>query len=267
MKNFLAISILLAITFISCDKGKTTEETSTETAPMNKVENFSVDSLKVNDSLEIDKNLSVSFKSKVLFFHTVKDKALLDSIFAPEKIHLEEYSRENLTAVLNQKKKEFYDEQKEGLKDWKPDFKQNWNRNSDMNVFSNENDFMTIQYTSDSYTGGAHGYYYETYKVFDLKNKKTVQLTDVATDIDSKIWDKILMDNFLQNDSENGQAEMLLVKEIPLNNNFYFDKEYLYFLYNQYEITAYAAGPVLIKIPFSDIKPFLTAEFIKRQGL
>ena len=75
------------------------------------------------------------------------------------------------------------------------------------------------------------------------------------------------MDNFLKNDTEKKQAEMLLVKEIPLNNNFYFDTEFLYFLYNQYEITAYAAGPVLIKIPLSDIKPLLTKAFIQRQGL
>ena len=45
---------------------------------------------------------------------------------------------------------------------------------------------------------------------------------------------------------------------------FYFDKENLYFLYNQYEITAYAAGPVLIKIPFSDIKLMVKPEFLKR---
>ena len=69
------------------------------------------------------------------------------------------------------------------------------------------------------------------------------------------------MNNFLNGDLENGQAEMLLVKEIPLNNNFYFDQENLYFLYNQYEITAYAAGTVLIKIPFTEIKPLLTPEF------
>jgi hypothetical protein len=72
------------------------------------------------------------------------------------------------------------------------------------------------------------------------------------------------MDNFLKNDAGKGQSEMLLVKEISPNNNFYFDKENLYFLYNQYEITAYAAGPVLIKIPFSDIKLMVKPEFLKR---
>ena len=126
---------------------------------------------------------------------------------------------------------------------------------------------MTIKYSGDGFTGGAHGYYYEFYKVFDLKTKKTLQLADVLFDKNPKIWSKILMDHFLKNDLENGQSEMLLVKEIPLNDNFYFDQDHLYFLYNQYEITAYAAGPVLIKVPFSAIQTILKSEFKKRLGI
>ncbi len=267
MKKVLGISIVLSIALMSCDKGKVSAESSTENEEVNKVVNFSVDSVKVNDSLKIDKNLTVGFQSAVLYFHTLEDKTLLDSIFSVEKIRLDDYSKENLTQALEKKKKEYFEEQKLSLKDFKPDFHQTWNSNSSMKVFSKENDMMTIRYTGDGYTGGAHGYYYEFYKVFDLKNKKTLQLTDVVSETESKIWDKILMDNFLSNDSDKDQAQMLLVKEIPLNNNFYFDKNYLYFLYNQYEITAYAAGPVLIKVSLADIKPFLTAEFIKRQDL
>ena len=136
-----------------------------------------------------------------------------------------------------------------------------------MTIFSNKNDLLTIKYSGDGFTGGAHGYYYEFYKVFDLQTKKTLQLADVLSDKNPKIWSKILMDHFLKNDLENGQSEMLLVKEIPLNDNFYFDQDHLYFLYNQYEITAYAAGPVLIKVPFSAIQTILKSEFKKRLGI
>ncbi|QOW09275.1 DUF3298 domain-containing protein [Kaistella flava (ex Peng et al. 2021)] len=268
MKNFLALSILFSIAFVSCDKTKTSAESLKDKGEqITKADHFSADSIKVNDSLKIDKNLTLHFQSKILAFPTIKNKALLDSIYAPKKIHLADYSKTNLTAALDQKKQEFFDEEKESLKDYKPEFAQNWDNNSHMKVFSKENDFLTIQYTGDGYTGGAHGYYYENYKVFDLKNNKTVHLEDIVSNQDSKIWNPILMDNFTQNDGDKGQVEMLLVNEIPLNNNFYFDKEYLYFLYNQYEITAYAAGTVLIKIPLSDIKPLLADEFIRRQGL
>lgn len=269
MKNLLALSILFSITFISCNKGKNPGENTKETDEqiINKTAHFPLDSIKVNDSLQIVKNLSVGFQSTMLIFPTIKNKTLLDSIYAPQDICLETYSKASLTQALNEKKQEFFKEQKESLVNFKPEFAQNWNNNSDMKLFLRDNGFLTIQYSVDGYTGGAHGFYNETYKVFDLKNNRTVQLTDIVSNEDSKIWNPVLMDNFTHNDGDKGQVEMLLVKQIPLNNNFYFDKENLYFLYNQYEITAYAAGTVLIKIPLSDIKPLLTDEFKSRQNL
>lgn len=269
MKNFAVLSLLILFFTLSCNKEKRTAETLPETPKkeLPAVEKFTVDSIKVEDSLKIDKNLTVEFKSKLLFFPQIKDKALLDSIYTLEKIKADDYTKANITKQLELKKSNFFDETKESLKDWKPDVKQIWDSNSQMNVFSNENDLLTIKYSGDGFTGGAHGYYYEFYRIFDLKNNKTLQLSDVISDRDSKLWNRILMDNFLKNDLKNGQAEMLLVKEIPLNSNFYFDKDHIYFLYNQYEITAYAAGPVLIKIPFSAIKPLLKTEFKSRLGL
>lgn len=269
MKNLIAISIFISLGLVSCTKEKNTEKSTDPSSAtiVNTSENWSVDSIQVKDSLKVDKNLTLGFESKLLVFKSIGNKTLLDSIYAPQHIQLAQYSKTKLGEALNGKKTAYYKEQKKSLKDFTPNFPQNWINNSDMKVFSKENDFLTIQYTGEGYTGGAHGYYYENYKVFDLKNNTTVQLTEVVSKTDSSLWDKILMDNFLQNDASKEQAEMLLVKDIPLNNNFYFDKEFLYFLYNQYEITAYAAGTVLIKIPLSDIKPLLTKTFIERQGL
>lgn len=269
MKNLVALSLLLSIAVVSCNKDKTSKDDSTtmNAEIIAETQSFKIDSVRVKDSLKIDKNLTLGFESNLLVFPGLKDKALLDSIYAPKQIRLTDYSKANLSEALHKKMKEYYDEQKASLKEYSPEFAQNWFNNSGMKVFSKDNDFMTVQYTGDGYTGGAHGYYYENYNVFDLKNNKSVQLSDVVSNTDSSLWKNILMDNFLKNDLEKGQAEMILVKDIPLNDNFYFDKEFLYFLYNQYEITAYAAGTVLIKIPLSDIKPLLTEEFIQRQGL
>ncbi|KIA83589.1 hypothetical protein OA84_08820 [Kaistella solincola] len=261
LASFLAIS--------GCEQKKPAVQKSatekTETAKT--VPTFAVDSISVNDSLEITKNLTASFTKKILIFPTFNRQNILDSIYAPEKIQLKDYSKENLGKALEEKKQGYFDETKKSLKNFSPDFKQTWTNNSKMAVFSNTNGFLTLVYTGDGYTGGAHGYYYKKFKVFDLKNNKTVQLSDVLTNQDAGIWGRILMDNFLKNDLQKGQSEMLLVKKIPLNDNFYFDAEHLYFLYNQYEIAAYAAGPVLIKVPLSDIKPFLNSDFKKRIGL
>ena len=269
MKNIAAFSSLFLLLFLSCSKTDKSTSADTKKPESNKtvINIYKMDSVKIDDSLKIDKNLTAGFRAKVLVFQNIKNKTLLDSMYSPANIKLKDYSKANLLTELNVQKQTFYEGTKESLKDWKPDFEQTWEQNSDMKLFSTLDDFMILQYISDGFTGGAHGYYNEIYKVFDVKSNKTVQLSEVLKVKDAQIWGRILMDHFLKNDLEKGQAQMLLVKEIPLNNNFYFDRENLYFLYNQYEIAAYAAGPVLIKVPFSEIKPFLSSEFKNKMNL
>jgi hypothetical protein len=228
---------------------------------------FLTDSVKVTDSISANKTVSLAYHAQVLVFPAIKNRTLLDSIYTVSDISLREYTAENLRKELNRQKDKFYTQTKTSLEDWSPEFKQTWEQHSYMKLFSTLHHFMIVQYTSDGYTGGAHGYYNEIYKIFDRKKNSTIHLHDVIKNQDKEIWGKILMDHFLKDDVGKGQSEMLLVNRIPLNTNFYFDPNNLYFLYNQYEITAYAAGPVLIKVPFTDIKPFLTTEFKTELGL
>lgn len=269
MKNTLPIIAVILLLQVSCNKNKVENSavSCTKENISKNPEKFTIDSVKVDDSIKIDDNLTATFSSSVLVFPQIKDKVLLDSIYAREEILTSDYSKENILEKLNAKKNKLFEETKASIKDYKPNFKQTWTENSQMKLFSHENDLLTLVYTGDGYSGGAHGYYYEFYDIFDLKNNKKIQLSEVVIDSKDTIWSKILMDNFLKNDLENGQAQMLLVKDIPLNDNFYFDKDNLYFLYNQYEITAYAAGPVLIKIPFSTVKPLMKPEMKTRLGL
>ena len=269
MKNTLPIIAVILLLQVSCNKNKVENSavSSTKENISKNPEKFTIDSVKVDDSIKIDDNLTATFSSSVLVFPQIKDKVLLDSIYAREELLTSDYSKENILEKLNAKKNKLFEETKASIKDYKPNFKQTWTENSQMKLFSHENDLLTLVYTGDGYSGGAHGYYYEFYDIFDLKNNKKIQLSEVVIDSKDTIWSKILMDNFLKNDLENGQAQMLLVKDIPLNDNFYFDKDNLYFLYNQYEIAAYAAGPVLIKIPFSTVKPLMKPEMKTRLGL
>lgn len=263
-------TILAAAAFtlaISCTKKDTVTEnglSKKETSAAQTKTAFPVDSVRVNDSSKVANHLTVAMNSKLLVFPAIKDKPLLDSIYSVESVSLNNYSSEKLLAELNSQKEEFFKQAKEENASLEINPPQKWYQNSDMKLFSLQDDFMTVRYTADGYSGGAHGYYNEIYKVFDLKNKKTLQLSDILITPDSPVWKRALRDNFLKNDTEKKQSEMLLVEEISPNSNFYFDKDFLYFLYNQYEITAYAAGPVLIKVPLSDVEPMLQPEFLKR---
>ena len=60
---------------------------------------------------------------------------------------------------------------------------------------------------------------------------------------------------------------MMIADKIQLNNNFYFDSQKITFVYNQYEITAYAAGVVYITLNFKDIKDQLKPGFIKQYNI
>lgn len=266
MKNIITLGLAATALFYSCTKtnSHTTEKPATETAAKNEKQSFTIDSVKVNDSLAVSDMITAAFEAKLLVLPSIQNKSVLDSIYAMEKISLPAYDRASLAKALRDKEQKYYNDTKSGLTGWAPSFRQTWMNHTDMNVQSNTNNLLTIKYSGDGYTGGAHGYYYEKYKVFDLLENKTLQLNDILENQDTEVWNRILSDNFLANDLERGQSEMLLVKEIPLNSNFYFDAENLYFLYNQYEIAAYAAGPILIKVPLSDIKPFLTP-YIKQR--
>ncbi|WP_304344039.1 RsiV family protein [Chryseobacterium koreense] len=269
MKKIILILSVISTLVLSCNKTGSTQETDAEktTETTREPQPFTVDSLSVNDSTKINPKITVAFKSKILTFPTLQDKTLLDSIYSYEDLRLDHYDSKSLLTALKKKQENYFKENKEVAKDLPIDYEQTWSENSDMKIFSMEKDLLTIKYTGDGFTGGAHGYYYECYKVFDLKNKKTIQLADVLVAPESDIWKRALWDNFIKNDSGKGQGEMLLVKEISPNNNFYFNEDYLYFLYNQYEIAAYAAGTILIKIPVSDVKVMLKPEFKERMGI
>ncbi len=256
MKNILA-AVIIAFTLFNCNEK--VDIAKVKSQPQTEVEQpaFIVDSVQVQDSVLLNKLLTADYSSTVLVFPSLSNKTLLDSIYAHEKFNLSSYNKEELHAVLEQKKLEYFQDTKESLKDYTPDFEQSWNINSTMKVFSNQNNILTLRYTGDGYSGGAHGYYYENYKNFNLKTNKTYQLNDLFSTIDAKNWEPILLKNYLKDYEE----ELLFEKEIPLNSNFYFDGKEITFVYNQYEIGPYAAGVFYIKIPFAEISKYLKPQF------
>lgn len=258
MKNLFAI-FSIGILFLACSKNDKKIDSSDINQTSDNKKEFVVDSLKVEDSLTIGKTLTASFREQVLVFPSIEDKVLLDSIYSATNIKADAYDATSLEAVIKQSMQKYFLETKESSKDWSPDFKQTWNESSAMKVFSHNQDLLTIKYFGDGFSGGAHGYYYENYKVFDLADKKVISINHIFENPKDAAWNEILMKNFTNKD----QKEMILVDKIELNDNFYFDDQGITFVYNQYEITAYAAGVVNIYLKYNDIKDKLKPEFVK----
>ncbi|WP_124642726.1 RsiV family protein [Amniculibacterium aquaticum] len=256
----LSIALVLALGIYSCKKTVDPPKNGSTESKTEQVESFKIDSVKVADSVVVSKTLKSAKSVQVLVFPTLKNKTVLDSIYAPTQLKFEGYDKASMQHYLEKEVKTALSQAKSGDTSYQPDFEQTWWDNSSMKLVSNTNDILTLSYFGDGFSGGAHGYYFENYKVFDLKDNKVISQNDVFNNPKDAKWSKILMDHFVNKD----QKEMLLVDKIELNNNFYFDKDQITFVYNQYEITAYAAGVVKISVPFKDIKADLKESFVQR---
>ncbi|NIF06417.1 DUF3298 domain-containing protein [Chryseobacterium sp. Tr-659] len=274
MKNTIAVLALSSFfAFTACKKNETAVPATAKAE--NKISNeLMVDSVKVNDSTKITDSLKVNYTSKLLVFPSIKDKKLLDSIyFQNDKI--KDFSKAGLQAYLDKEKNNYFTSLKNDNKDWVSDvtYAQNWYSSSHMNLISNTNNYMHIQYVGSGYEGGAHDNYGFSERVFDLKNSKKLELKDITSMPKSNI-ETILMKNIdkinsgtMDGDGEVKNSEMLLVEKIPASDNFYFDDKNLYFHYSPYEIAAFAAGDITIPVSWEDLKGTLNAEFKERMKI
>ncbi|AZB07975.1 DUF3298 domain-containing protein [Chryseobacterium sp. G0162] len=274
MKNTISVLALSSFfVFTACKKNEVTA-TSMEKTENKKSEEFAVDSVVIKDSTKITDSLKLTYTSKLLVFPTIKDKALLDSIyFQNDKI--KDFSKAGLQAYLENEKNNYFNSVKKDSKDWASDitYAQDWYSSSHMNLVSNTNGYVHIQYTGSGYEGGAHDNYGFSERVFDLKNNKKLELKDITSTPKSKL-EAMLMKNIdninsgtMDGDGSVKNSEMLLVEKIPASDNFYFDDKNLYFHYSPYEIAAFAAGDITIPISWEELKGTLNAEFKERMKI
>ncbi|WP_250253201.1 RsiV family protein [Chryseobacterium sp. Marseille-Q3244] len=274
MKNMISVLALSSFfVFTACKKNEVTA-TSMEKTENKKSEEFAVDSLVIKDSTKITDSLKLTYTSKLLVFPTIKDKALLDSIyFQNDKI--KDFSKAGLQAYLENEKNNYFNSVKKDSKDWASDitYAQDWYSSSHMNLVSDTNGYVHIQYTGSGYEGGAHDNYGFSERVFDLKNNKKLELKDITSTPKSKL-EAMLMKNIdninsgtMDGDGSVKNSEMLLVEKIPASDNFYFDDKNLYFHYSPYEIAAFAAGDITIPISWEELKSTLNAEFKERMKI
>lgn len=263
--RYYAFSAMLLFAVTSCKK-----ETGTQT------EKLAVDSVKVSDSIALSPKLSLGYANKLLVFPSIKDRPMLDSIYFQYPT-LKDFTKEGIEKFVKNDEKSFFETTKKDVADWlrkgEGYMVGKWYEDADMKVVSNENDFLHIRYSSASYMGGAHDNYDFSERVFDLKNKKMVHLSDITT-MSSEELSKILRKNI---DKKPGSAsddkgriassDMLIVDKIPATGNFYFDNQNLYFHYSPYEITAFAAGDITIPISWKELSATLKPEFKERMNL
>ena len=117
---------------------------------------------------------------------------------------------------------------------------------------------LSLSIPLSNFSGGAHGWYGDFPRSFDVKTGKEIKFTDIVKDID-KMYDYVterLMekyseewDMFIQFQIE-GQDPYELYKNGTAEQGFYFDNEGITVIFNPYDLAAYAAGAQQIYIPY-----------------
>lgn len=144
----------------------------------------------------------------------------------------------------------------------------NFSEIKDCNVQYNANGLLVIDYMFYTYTGGAHGMYGNVFYCLDVDQKKILALNDVLQ-ADSTTMENLLEKHFRTQYNIGNQplTSVLFNEKISATNNFYLNQKGIGFVYNPYDIAAYAMGPVNIFIPFSELMPYLTPAIKEKMKL
>ena len=152
----------------------------------------------------------------------------------------------------------------------------NWDDSTKVNLFATTPTTVTLQEEKSGYSGGAHGYYSIYFLNIDKASYKNIELKELFLPDTNRSLHKIAL--YYYKLSHN----LPLNKPLSLSDNW-FDDEFilassfaitrygLYFLYNQYEVKAYAYGVTKFFLPYEAIKdliePKSVLNFVFNEGL
>lgn len=268
MKRFYTLSVIFTAILTSCGGVKpiSTEEVVHEIGPSS-ITRGSVDrDLFTSDRLD-------TIASTITYeFYTNPAIPAEDTVnyyvkrYVNGSITFGEYSETNselsdafMVAALDSLEKMYYDEMSQYEEDeyfggvWAVDFSNS--------IDETHSEYIQLAISSWAYTGGAHGNGWSHDMLVDRKTGKVLLLSDFFTDVDAltRLAEPIFRaSQGLELDSDLEEAGYWFDGGVfHLNENFIFTGESIEFLYNQYEIASYAAGPISVSIPREQFKHLL----------
>ena len=119
-----------------------------------------------------------------------------------------------------------------------------------------ERGWQTYATASEDYTGGAHGSYFLSYTVFDMKTGEVVTEEDFLDmeieELSDLIYDKVL--------EEIDEDMWDAIYETPHpNGNFRVDDEGVCWVFNPYEIGPYVLGSLDAFVSWEELAPYMLA--------
>lgn len=248
---------ILLISFMACQSGKkTTGTTDSSTVPGTAdTLTFSYDSVKVYSTQPISKNKNVTDTSKAVISYPVFSDEQTNS-FVLEKVLLTADSGKNYKsyrAYTADFIKSFEDFQKT------EDRPQTWFLEIKNQVTVQKPAYLSVLSRYVSFMGGAHPNTVYTYLNYNPVTHQQILLDSLLLPGGMSGLTKVAEQIFRKNEKLTPTASLkdgyfFENDTFKLNKNFTITSEGLKFLYNPYEIKAYAFGTTELVIPFSALK-------------
>lgn len=151
-----------------------------------------------------------------------------------------------------------------------PAFIKSWQSEQKITVYFNSNNILSFEIFNYSYSGGAHGNYNTNYINFDLTTGEKISWDNFIDNKNKTVLDsiakKIIWQRFkIKNDKEQAENFWFANNQFKLNDNSAITSGGLKFLFNPYEVAAYAVGQIKVFIPFKDIKNVLKENTLARR--
>lgn len=153
------------------------------------------------------------------------------------------------------------------LKEMYPDESLGWEAKIKGEISFENKDVISIKLDTYIFTGGAHGFSATKFLNFDKKKGNEFENWQLFNDKDAfthfaETKFKI-QENIPQNASINSTGFMFEGDNFYLPSNIGFTEKGLQLLYNQYEVASYADGPIVITLPYNEIKKYLSVRMDK----
>ena len=121
---------------------------------------------------------------------------------------------------------------------------------------------ISVNITTEIFSGGAHGYKTLTLLNFDPKTGRILSKNDIfKEDFTAFVEQKFRQQQGIPEDANINSTGFWFENEtfsLPENIGFSDDKVIL--VYNSYEIAPYAAGDIVMEIPLEEVRPFIRIE-------
>ncbi len=138
-----------------------------------------------------------------------------------------------------------------------------WEATIKGNVRYEDTTHLTVELTSYIFTGGAHGYNAHMFLNFDKKKGKEIEAWELFTDqedfqnfAEQKFREK---ESIPADKSINHTGLMFEKDRFYLPENIGFTEQGIQLLYNPYEVASYADGPIVLTLPFEEVRPYLAS--------